>query len=1354
LGVTRRLAGEPTPDKSNNSFALTRTMEANMMRHRVLVLSAVLMLSLCKITHASDDCSVYTAALNSDNIFTEIKGEQTESAKWRSGLSIEIGTKKYPCEVIRGEQGLILECNGKLEEDDGVAESSFLEAQERTNECLSKGWNKKRQFLNDSSVIAFWAHPQFNDIGFSVFKQAVTKPKPGKLIGLLAIRPNVKDVVGSVNLNSDANMPRLVANIGHPKGVAALASSRSNGLLVSVGRDGIAKLWSLREQRELRSIREPVGKIQATAISPDGQTVYSADEYGQILIWNSRNGQIKRTLRENLGAVKAIVLSEDGKTMISLGYGNSIRIWDTSSNQLSRSIRVLDFESLIHSIAISPDKKRFAASFTLPNVLGSGESAIGIWNLETGTLERKLEGHKSTNNFVEFSKAGANIISAGNDGTIRIWSVSEGNVLKTIRTNQNTLSAMALDHDSDQLYLGGTDGSLASWNLSLGKLVKSFTKQGDEISSIIAPVNFGYIYFSTGSGGISSITKSNLEVGIFSKTSEFAGRAAATGGLHNFFAVSDNGDLLSINFSSGEISNDSWRNSEPRTTSGSQTAFESKKRLDVMSLAASKNDEQPSMLIAEGDEFLWKSSTTKSSLKIKPPSSKVFWAALLDDGRHVMYWDTNGILVEQDLISSKETKRVSTSDDEIVGLIRANRTRTRVLTGEAAGDSATLYDWTEKTPKVISRISLVPERAQGESAVLTSEIYAAFFQNSARVVVGAENGLLKIVDSYTGKVVRTIETNIEISSIALNETESAVILGDKTGYVHFFDLAGQRSQKLVRAHEGAVLSIFENSRHGLIITTGVDGFLTLTRQKDFSIVAKAITLGNGQWALFDSEGRFDTSDLEKVARLHWVMPDDPLTPVPLEAFMKDYYEPRLLARILAGESFKPVRALTTLNRTQPEVKIVSLVREDSDPSIVRVTVSAAGASKSYPQGERQAARSTAVHDLRVFRDGQVVGFADGKLSEFSASPFVKTFSVRLPRTKAGQPVVFSAYAFNDDRVKSETIRSTFNAPLLPVTLVVAKSRAYVISMGVNEHENAAWNLRFAVNDARAVSERVSVDLRKSARYEEVVSMVLTSGGTTRWASKSVLRAVLTRLAGGQVSAGDAAALQGIIGAEQLRKAQPDDLVLISFAGHGFADEKGQFYLLPQDTGEGSGKQITPALKTRSISSEELSLWLRDVDAGDMTMIVDACQSAASVQAEGFKPGPMGSRGLGQLSFDKGMRILAASQSDEFALENDKLKHGLLTFSLIRDGLDDFKADHEPKDQKINLDEWLRYGLKRVPILAEDIKRGDTTSYVASRGWRAVWDGSKTNTLSPSKSAQQPALFDFAKTRQPLELAIQ
>src|SRR6266850_4028036 len=105
-------------------------------------------------------------------------------------------------------------------------------------------------------------------------------------------------------------------------------------------------------------------------------------------------------------------------------------------------------------------------------------------------------------------------------------------------------------------------------------------------------------------------------------------------------------------------------------------------------------------------------------------------------------------------------------------------------------------------------------------------------------------------------------------------------------------------------------------------------------------------------------------------------------------------------------------------------------------------------------------------------------------------------------------------------------------------------------------------------------------------------------------------------------------------------------------------------MLPTDIGESSGRTVSDELLRRSISSDELSLWLRDVDAGEMVMIVDACHAASAVEGKDFKPGPMGSRGLGQLAFDKGMKILTATQAANAAIETGgSIGHGLLTFAL-------------------------------------------------------------------------------------------
>ncbi len=118
---------------------------------------------------------------------------------------------------------------------------------------------------------------------------------------------------------------------------------------------------------------------------------------------------------------------------------------------------------------------------------------------------------------------------------------------------------------------------------------------------------------------------------------------------------------------------------------------------------------------------------------------------------------------------------------------------------------------------------------------------------------------------------------------------------------------------------------------------------------------------------------------------------------------------------------------------------------------------------------------------------------------------------------------------------------------------------------------------------------------------------------------------------------------------------------------------------------------------------------------------------------------MGSRGLGQLAYDKGMRILTASQADDIALEHDDLEHGLLTYSLIQDGIQASKADWKPKDLQIMLGEWLQYGEKRVPELYAEVRNGNLKGKVIRL--------KEKEQGTSSRFGQQPSLFDFTKRKE-------
>ncbi|HVG20355.1 MAG TPA: hypothetical protein VNI02_14990, partial [Blastocatellia bacterium] len=545
-----------------------------------------------------------------------------------------------------------------------------------------------------------------------------------------------------------------------------------------------------------------------------------------------------------------------------------------------------------------------------------------------------------------------------------------------------------------------------------------------------------------------------------------------------------------------------------------------------------------------------------------------------------------------------------------------------------------------------------------------------------------------------------------------------------------------------------------------ILTGSADSTTRMWNVSTGQELCRTYSFSDDTWVALDGEGRFDTNDLEGVRYLRWVMPDDPNNLLPLAIFARDCYEPRLLPRILSGEKFKPIGSLSELNLVQPPVRIVSLERQGQS-DLVTVTVEVAKARSERHRDRAGRIRETDVFDLRLFRDGQIVGqfpreadltASDGKggpatparaiaaeeLTEWrkqrrveldgDGKRRIKFENIRLPRSADVKKVEFSAYAFNEDRVKSKTDKKIFD---IPQDLTPVKGRAYVITVGVNAYENKDFDLRFAALDARQVQKTLSERLSQNSEYQEVIQIPLISDYemidgqrivTEKMATKQNIKTVFDQLSGKRV---EVELLKDIPNADRIRQAGPEDLVLIFFSGQGYADAQRIFYIVPYDIGQQTEREITDTLSARSISSEELSLWLRDMDAGNMVMIVDMNQSEALIEGQGFKPGPMGNRGFGQLSYDKGMKILTATKNPKnIAIESRRIGNGLLTYTLIRDGIENGKAG--PNDQPLTLKKWLEYAVERVPVLYQSI--GGTGADIA-----------------------QPALFDFAQKKRDVVL---
>ena len=539
-------------------------------------------------------------------------------------------------------------------------------------------------------------------------------------------------------------------------------------------------------------------------------------------------------------------------------------------------------------------------------------------------------------------------------------------------------------------------------------------------------------------------------------------------------------------------------------------------------------------------------------------------------------------------------------------------------------------------------------------------------------------------------------------------------------------------------------------RSRLLWATTDDGAIHFFDAADATPQLTLLTFPDNRYFAVAPGGRYDSNLGADTTLVRWVVPDAPWQSLAAQTFMRDYYEPGLYRRLLdcrandtCATAFKPLPAIASLNRVLPEARITG-VRTGRDDAEAVVTVEVReGVDANAPNRKTR----SGIYNPRLFRNGRLVATAPRQvdnagidIAEWRTRNAVQAkngvhrleFSVPVPTQSGEEAQLFSAYAFNEDRIKGATATFSWTRP----AVAPRTPRAYVLAIGIDDYDTPRFRLRYAVADARLMASRLS-----AIPGYETTQLVLAgerdaTGKRTR-VDRSTIARVLSLLAGeGDRDATLAALRAQGIEAGMLQAATPDDAVIVSFSGHGWANARGDFYLIPGD-GRWPDGATSPDLAS-VFSTADLVVPFQAMQASDIALVIDACHSAASVADGRFKPGPMGDSGLGQLAYDKGIRILAATQADDVALEDSRLGQGLLTYALAVDGLGAGAADLDG-DGSIRIDEWLAYAVRRMPTLATDTRVGRIAT--SGEGSRAItFDDLPAN--APARRVQQPALFDF------------
>jgi WD40 repeat protein len=268
---------------------------------------------------------------------------------------------------------------------------------------------------------------------------------------------------------------------GHVGGVWAL--QYIGNTLVSGSIDRTVRVWNINKRKcthifkghtstvRCLQIVEPVlvnGKLE-----PSQPLIVTGSRDFSIRVWNlpsvehaesedetyigegSLNPWFKHLLIGHTLQVRSI--SAYGNTLISGSYDNTVAVWNLESGRMIH--RMEGHTSNVYAVVIDPKRQQCMS--------GSMDSTVYIWDIITGECLHKLDGHSILVGLLGLTPN--YLVSAAADRTLRIWNPNTGVCEHVLSGKHGHEGAITCFKHDDEKVISGSEGGLKMWDIKTGR---------------------------------------------------------------------------------------------------------------------------------------------------------------------------------------------------------------------------------------------------------------------------------------------------------------------------------------------------------------------------------------------------------------------------------------------------------------------------------------------------------------------------------------------------------------------------------------------------------------------------------------------------------------------------------------------------------------------------------------------------------------------------------------------------------------------------------------------------------------------------------------------------------------------
>ncbi len=351
-----------------------------------------------------------------------------------------------------------------------------------------------------------------------------------------------------------------------------------------------------------------------------------------------------------------------------------------------------------------------------------------------------------------------------------------------------------------------------------------------------------------------------------------------------------------------------------------------------------------------------------------------------------------------------------------------------------------------------------------------------------------------------------------------------------------------------------------------------------------------------------------------------------------EQFSKEFYRPDVIKLLLTKGSLRGA-----LGERRGTVQTVAEIL----PPVVRIVTPAATRFEQRRNELTVTAESQAPPGQRILRmwlqvDGSAIDPLNiAKDSTADETKAAKTW--RVPLAPGEHKVV--VWAESDvSKGQSDTITVTC------VGKRTVKPCLYVLSIGASSYPGR-WELRYADADADQVASVFDKHSRDIFASVEIRS--LTNGDVTKAKILEGLAWLKARFAASR---------------------NPEDVGVIFYSGHGWADEAGEFFLLPVDAVANGSPITAETIQQTGVPAKAIKQFCQEALPCRLAIFLDACHSgAADVAGLARVSAARDNLGRQLARSDCGVVLVASSKGSQDSREDDALKAGFFSKALV-DGL--------------------------------------------------------------------------------------